>query len=108
MKEAKKEMKAAKKAYNKSFNKAYNRAFAAYSPSKKQRAANDARWEDAYEKAKTYADAEKNYKQMKKTYKQSVKDESKKILAGENFVGKTYDVITGAHKIEAELKINNR
>lgn len=108
VKEAKKEMKAAKKAYNKSFNKAYDRAAAAYSPFKKHREANDARWEDAAEKAEAYVNAKKNYKMMKKSYNETVKSESKKILAGESFIGKTYDVVTGAHKIEAELKINNR
>ena len=108
VKEAKKEMKAAKKAYNKSFNKAYDRAVAAYSPIKKHREANDARWEDAAKKAEAYVNAKKNYKMMKKSYKQAVKEESDKILAGESFVGKAYDLITDAHKYEAVYRVNNR
>lgn len=101
-------MKAAKKAYNKSFNKAYNRAAAAYSPIKKHREANDARWNDAAEKAEAYVNAKKNYKMMKKSYKQAVKEESEKILAGESFVGKAYDLLTDAHKYEATYRVNNR
>jgi hypothetical protein len=103
---AKKQMKSAAKDYNKSFNKAYNRAFAAYSPSKKQREANDARWEDAFSKGAKYYEAKKNYKTMKKSYKQAVKEESKKILAGESFIAKAWDLTTGAHKIQAEMMIN--
>lgn len=103
---AKKEMKKAAKEYTKSYNKAYNRNLAMLSPSKKQRAANDARWQDACEKGAKYYEAKKNYKMTKKSYKQAVKEESKKILAGESFLGKVWDIYTGAHKIQAEMMIN--
>lgn len=75
---AKSEMRNAKKAYDKAYNKAYNRAIAAYSPIKKHREANDARWEDAYDKLNKYKDAKKNYKQAVQDEKRSsVKDYSK-------------------------------
>ena len=108
VKRAKKQMKTAGKAYSKSFNKAYNRAVAAYSPIKKHREANDKRWTDAAEKAKAYTDAKANYKMLKKSYKQAIKDESKRILAGESFINKAWDILTDAHKFEAELRVNNR
>ena len=105
---AKKAMKAARKDYNKAFNKAYNRAFAAYSPSKKHREANDQRWDDAFDKGAKYCEAKKNYKTMKKNYKKCVDEESKKILAGESFANKVWDLYTGGHKIQSELNINLR
>lgn len=61
--------KQAKKDYNKAYNKAYNRAVAAYSPIKKHRQANDARWEDAANKAEKLNTAKTEYKQAKKEYK---------------------------------------
>lgn len=61
--------KTAKKEYNKSFNKAYNRAAAAYSPFKKHRQANDARWEDAANKAESLNKAKSDYKSAKKAAK---------------------------------------
>lgn len=63
--------KTAKKEYNKSFNKAYNRAAAAYSPIKKHREANDARWDDAANKAEALRKAKADYKTAKKQSKQS-------------------------------------
>lgn len=57
--------KTAKKDYNKSFSKAYNRAAAGYSPFKKHRQANDARWEDAANKAESLNKAKSEYKKAK-------------------------------------------
>lgn len=105
---AKKQMKSAKKAFDKAYNKADFFRGAVISPSKKQREANERRWDDALDKGQKYYEAKKNYKTMKKSYKKAIKEESKKILAGESFAGKMYDVLTDAHKIQAELKINNR
>jgi hypothetical protein len=61
--------KTAKKDYNKAFNKAYNKQYQAFSPIKKHRAANDARWLDAVDKAEASNAARKEYKQAKKDYK---------------------------------------
>lgn len=103
---AKKQMKSAKKAYNKAFLKADTYRAAVLSPIKKHREANEQRWDDAIKKGMAYNDALKNYKMTKKSYKQAVKEESKKILAGESFIGKVWDVTTGAHKIQAEIMLN--
>lgn len=69
--------KVAKKEYNRSFNKAYNRSIAAYSPIKKHRQANDARWEDAYNKGQAYDKANKAYKDAKKQEKANRTPEEK-------------------------------
>lgn len=61
--------KTAKKEYNKSFDKAYNRAIAAWSPIKKHREANDARWEDAINKADAFIKAKSEYETTKKAVK---------------------------------------
>ena len=58
--------KKAKKSYNKAYNKAYNRSLAAYSPSKKQRRANDKRWDDAANEAERLKKAKTDYKSAKK------------------------------------------
>lgn len=123
---AKSSYRSAKKAYNKSFNKAYNRAVAAYSPFKKHRQANDARWEDAANKAEALNKAKSTYKKVKATAKAKAKAEramakmekqkqkdfiktrSKEILKGESTLAKMWDVTTGAHKIQAEIEYNTR
>lgn len=64
--------RAARKTYNRSFNKAYNRSLAAYSPSKKQRKANDARWDKAANDAKRLKEAKSVYKAEKKQFKSDV------------------------------------
>lgn len=69
--QARQNYKTAKKEYSKSFDKAYNRAVAAYSPFKKHRQANDARWEDAANKAEASRKARAEYKQARKEYKDS-------------------------------------
>lgn len=63
----------AKKDYNRSFNKAYNRALSAYSPSKKQRKANDARWDKAASDARKLKETKSVYKAEKKQFKSDVK-----------------------------------
>lgn len=125
---AKGEYKQAKKEYNKSFNKAYNKSSAAYSPFKKHRQANDERWNDVFDKAENLRLAEKTYKQAKKEFKdekhskriaekqlakiqklekkQFIQQRSKEILAGESFVARFYDKVTGGHKIQAEIEYN--
>jgi hypothetical protein len=122
--------KAANRAYKKAFNYADNRRIAAFSPIKKHREANDARWEDAIEKADAANKAKAEYKAVKKAfkadarakakadralaklekqkYKEAVKKRSKEILKGESIVGKIWDVYTGAHKIQAELELSER
>ena len=60
--------KKAKKAYSKSFNKAYGRAIGAYSPVKKHREANDARWKDADKKAAAFEKAKSDYESAKKEF----------------------------------------
>lgn len=67
--DAKSAYKSAKKDYNKSFNKAYNKAHQAYSLSEKKRQANDARWEDAANKAEALEIAKKAYKKTKADYR---------------------------------------
>lgn len=73
--------KTAKKEYNQAFRKADNRALAAYSPSKKHRQANDARWENAVNKAEALNKAKKEYKSAKKDYKREVRAEKKQFKA---------------------------
>ena len=69
---ARAQYKAAKKAYSKSYNKAYNRSIASLSPIKKHRQANDARWEDAFNKAAELRSAKAAYKQAKQERKQAI------------------------------------
>ena len=69
--QARQNYKTAKKEYNRSFDKAYNKAVAAYSPFKKHRQANTARWEDVANKAEASRNAKAEYKQAKKEYKES-------------------------------------
>ena len=120
--DAKKRKRTAKKEYNKSFSKAYDRSIAAWSPVKKHRQANDARWEDAMNKAETSRNATAKYKKAKQkykaekaaqkalakiekqNYKDTIKKMAKEINAGESAVGRIYNKLTGADKIQAELK----
>lgn len=62
--------KNAKKEYNRSFSKAYDKAIAAYSPVKKHRDANNARWLDAANKAEASRNAKAEYKTAKRTVKE--------------------------------------
>lgn len=119
---AKAAYKTARKEYNRAFDKAYNRAIAAWSPIKKHRQANDARWEDAADKAEKLREAKKAYKAAKAKGKASVdrsmskvggstltdrqiKKYAKKGYAQDSFrsnktvAGKVWDAYTGAHKI---------
>lgn len=103
MRYKKDQYKSAKRDYNKSFNKAYNRAAAAYSPIKKYRDANDARWEDAENKAKQADKARKEYKAAKKAYdknkkeaRETIKENAKKIKKKE--IVQLVDEITGQGK----------
>lgn len=67
--------RSAKKDYNKAYNKAHNKAAAAYSPFKKHRQANDARWKEAYDKANALDKAKTEYKQAKSADKAKHKAE---------------------------------
>lgn len=82
--------KTAKKAYNKAFNKADTYRVAAWSPSKKQRQANDERWDDAFKKGQALNKAEKAYKKAKATRKNAInktyKDIQKQTSFGEKLV----------------------
>lgn len=71
--------KAANKEYKRSFNKAYNKASTAYSPFKKHRQANEARWEDVGKKADAANKAKTEYKQAKKARKQAIKQTTKEL-----------------------------
>lgn len=69
--------KSAKKAYNRSFSKASKKALSAYSPSKKQRKANDARWDRAINDVKKMNKAKSVYKAEKKVFNSDVKQYQK-------------------------------
>lgn len=107
--------KQAKKAYNKSFNKAYNRSFAAWSPIKKHREANDARWEDAINKADTANKAREEYRAAKKAAteaKQLARLEMKNVkaqyqkqyLEGRSATSKLFERAMGYDKMYADVK----
>lgn len=84
--------RAARKTYNRSFNKAYNRSLAAYSPSKKQRKANDARWDKAANDAKRLKEAKSVYKAEKKYSKDLNKyQKAKGLQAASKHVSNTYN-----------------
>lgn len=92
---AKKEAyKSAKKAYNKSYNKADALAIAAFSPIKKHRQANDARWEDAADKATALNKAKSDYKTAKKAAKDAKKAEKAKQKVLEKKYGELEDQMT--------------
>lgn len=73
---AAKNVKTAKKEYNRAFDKAYNRAIQGYSPLKKQREANDQRWDEAASKRDALLDAKEGYK---KTVQKNVDAYEKKF-----------------------------
>lgn len=79
MRSTKAAYKSAKKDYDKAFNKYYYKSHQALSLSKKKRAANDARFEDAWNKAGVMGDAKREYKQAKKARKQALKTTTKQI-----------------------------
>lgn len=85
---AKANKKAANKAYAKAYDKAYNRSIAGLSPIKKHRQANDERWNDAIEKAKTANAADKAYKQVKKERKTAIKSTYKQLQKEATFAEK--------------------
>lgn len=121
---ARKAYRQANREYNRAFDKAYNRSIAAFSPIKKHRQANDARWEDAVNKAEAANKAKATYKKAKATAKAKAKAEralakiekqnkkdfiksrSKEIQKGSSVVGKMWNAYTGAHKIQAEIEYN--
>lgn len=95
--------KSAKKSYNKAFNKASNRAFAAYSPVKKHREANDKRWDDAFKKAEDATRLEIEYKTAKKEFKKNA-PVGQKIKRGLKGSGK---ILSTAGKLyAADLVLN--
>lgn len=99
---AKLAVKVAKKDYNQAYNKAYNRAVAAYSPIKKHRQANDARWEEAARKANTLVEAKAKYKQAKATDKAKRKAE---VAAQDNEIMKARQrQKDAAHDIKKNIK----
>lgn len=90
------EYKKAKKAYSKSFNKAYSRSLAAYSPFKKQRDANDKRWDDVTKKSKKLNSAKKDYKDLKKEVRENT-TVGQKIGRGMSKAGPTLNKIGRAY-----------
>lgn len=118
-KEKKKALKAANREYNKAFNRADSRRLQAFSPIKKRRQENEERWGKVYDTAvaankakaeyKAARKAEKALKKMEKMQrKEMVEQYRKEILAGESAVGRIYDRLTGADKIQAEMMYANR
>lgn len=106
---AKKKHKQAYREYSKSFNKAYDLAIAGYSPFKKHRQANDARWEDAANKAeasraatKEYKAAKQKYKAEKKAQKALAKIEKKTMKDLEKQYGHLEDQMTYGKKADAK------
>jgi hypothetical protein len=121
--------KKAKKEYDESFNKAYNKSLAAYSPFKKHRQANDARWKDVADKEDKFRTAKSEYKTAKKEFKADAKAKaatqkaiakiekqtrkdfinkrSKEILAGESALARVYDILTDAHKYQAQIEYDS-
>lgn len=103
---AKANKRAATKDFKKAYNKAYNRSIAAYSPIKKHRQANDARWDDAVKKAQASNAADKAYKDAKKAYKQTDEYKAKRakaIKVGAAVAG-TALAAYGAYKVSGILK----
>lgn len=72
---ARKAYRQANREYSRAFDKAYNRSIAGLSPIKKHRQANDARWEEAVNKAKAANKAQAVYKKAKATAKAKAKAE---------------------------------
>ena len=110
---ARKAYRQANREYNRAFDKAYNRSIAGLSPIKKHRQANDARWEDAANKAqaanKAKAKAERALAKIEKQNKKEfIKTRSKEIQKGSSVVGKIWNAYTGGHKIQAEIEYNLR
>lgn len=60
--------KTAKRDYSKSFNKAYRTKHQVYSLSKKRREAQDAKWDDAFNKAEALKKAKGEYKSARQAY----------------------------------------
>lgn len=87
---AKANYKSAKKVYKKSFNEAYDKSMAAWSPSKKHRQENDARWEKAIKDADKANKAQNSYKKAKQERKYAINktyaDINKKASFGERFI----------------------
>ena len=98
--------KSAKKDYNKAFNDYYYKSHQAYSFSKKKRAANDARFEKAWDKAGVMGEAKRTYKAAKKARKDAIKsthrDLNKKATFGEKI---TYNSAT--RKLAAKYVVDN-
>ena len=81
----------AKKEYNKAYNRADARAIAAFSPSKKQREANDKRWQDAFDKGTALNKAKAEYKKAKQADKKAFKAEKEAAQkAHQNSLNKYY------------------
>lgn len=81
----------AKRDFNKAYNKADALNIAAFSPSRKHRQANSARWDDAFNKADVMNKAKKEYKQAKKADKKAFKAEKEKAeKAHQNSLNKYY------------------
>lgn len=76
---AKQRYRDANRTYSKSFDKAYNKSIAAYSPLKKHRQANDARWDDAFKKGQKAEAAKAAYKEAKRTRKNAIKSTHNKL-----------------------------
>lgn len=102
----KNEYKSAKKAYNKSFNKAYNHASAAYSPIKKRRQANDARWEQVGADAEKLRSAKSAYKQAKTERNQKIKDTYKSLNKNAS-LGEKLTYGSGTRKAAAKYVVDN-
>lgn len=103
---AKDKKKAAGRAYSKSFDKAYNRSIAAYSPIKKHREANDARWQKAANDATKLDKARTEFKAVKKERKQAIKDTYKDIQKSTS-VGQKLMYSDGTRKVAAKYVVDH-
>lgn len=98
--------KSAKKDYNKAFNKYYNKSHQALSLSKKKRAANDARFEDAWNKAGTMNEAKNAYKSAKKERKNAIKSTHRELEKNASF-GEKFVYNSATRKKAAKYVVDN-
>lgn len=98
--------KSAKKDYNKAFNKYYYKSHQALSLSKKKRAANDARFEDAWNKAGTMNEAKAAYKSAKKERKNAIKSTHRELEKNASF-GEKFVYNSATRKKAAKYVVDN-
>lgn len=93
-----------------SYRRAANKASAAGAEAYRNSIAKDKAYNKQLreEKKASKLKEEELKKAAKQEYNDFVKTRSKEILAGESFVGKVWDVLTDAHKYQAQIEYNLR